>query len=83
MLSLSKMAKKAQATLWSTWKNVVRHAIVQLGGKASLSDLYEVIAGMASDRIGQNKHWKEKVRQTLQRADCFEPVERGVWSLTA
>lgn len=83
LLSLSKMAKKAQATLWSTWKNVVRHAIVQLGGKASLSDLYEVIAGMASDRIGQNKHWKEKVRQTLQRADCFEPVERGVWSLTA
>lgn len=83
LVSLSSMAKKAHNTLWSTWKNVVRHAIVQLGGKASLSDLYDLIAGMASDRISQNGHWKAKVRQTLQRADCFEPVERGVWSLAA
>lgn len=83
LVTLSSMAKKAHNTLWSTWKNVVRHAMVQLGGKAQLNDLYAAISGMATDRIAQNQHWKAKVRQTLQKADCFEPIERGVWSLAA
>lgn len=83
LVTLKKMATKAHNTLWSSWKTVVQHAMVQLGGKAKLTDLYEVIAGVAEDRIAQNENWQAKVRQTLQRAECFKAVERGTWTLAA
>lgn len=83
LMTLGKMARKAHDQLWSTWKTVVRHAMVQLGGKADLKALYEAIEGFADSRIKGNQHWQAKVRQTLQRAECFKSAERGVWELAA
>lgn len=83
LVTLGKMARKAHDQLWSTWKTVVRHAMIQLGGQADLKTLYEAIEGFADSRIAGNQNWQAKVRQTLQRAGCFQPVERGIWKLAS
>lgn len=82
LVTLNGMAKKAYSRLWSTWKAVIKHSLIQLGGTASLKDLYAHIANVASDRIVENQNWQAKVRQTLQRGECFAPVERGVWKIS-
>ena len=67
LVTLGKMAQKAQQRLFASWKAVVRHAMVQLGGKADLQSLYRAIQGCASDRVEKNANWQAKVRQTLQK----------------
>ena len=66
-----------------TWKNLVRLALMNTGGKADLPTLYRVIARMteAEANLEKNQNWTAKVRQVLQRH--FTPVERGVWALAA
>jgi len=81
LVSLGEMARKAYRRLWSTWKAVVRHALIQLGGQASLKDIYALVENVAADRVRENQHWQAKIRQTLQRADCFSSPQRGVWQL--
>jgi len=81
LITLKKLANQAQARLTSTWKSIVRQAMVSLGGEAQLKDLYEKISGVAGDRIEANVNWQAKVRQVLQRAGCFFQVERGRWAL--
>ena len=61
-----------------TWKAVIEYALAQLGGRASLIEIYNFVEERAGDRI-QSVHWKEKVRQTIRVvATC---VERGVYAL--
>lgn len=62
-----------------TWRDLVQGAVEWLGGKATLSEIYEVIDG--SKRTATNSNWKAKIRQTLQLTDNFINVDRGVWSL--
>lgn len=64
-----------------TWRSLVRLALMNLGGRAALSDLYALIGGMpqAGGLLGRNRNWTAKVRQVLQK--YFLPVERGIWSL--
>lgn len=62
-----------------TWRDLVQGAIEWLGGKAKLHDLYNIIEG--SKKTMQNKHWREKIRQTLQLHENFKPVHRGVWKI--
>ena len=62
-----------------TWRDLVQAALGALGGEASLGQLYDALAGTA--RAAQNPHWREKIRQTLQLCDEFEPVSRGRWRL--
>lgn len=62
-----------------TWRDLVQGAIEWLGGQARLQEIYNVIEG--SKKAERNQHWKEKIRQTLQRHDNFIPIERGVWEL--
>jgi hypothetical protein len=81
LLTLKNLANQAQARLRSTWKSIVRQAMVSLGGEAQLKDLYEKIAGVAGDRIEANANWQAKVRQVLQKAGCFSQIERGRWAL--
>jgi hypothetical protein len=81
LVTLGDMARKAYNRLWSTWKAVVRHALIQLGGKAELKEIYAFVQNVAADRIQENQHWQAKIRQTLQRGECFSPAERGVWQL--
>jgi len=62
-----------------TWRDLIQGALEWLGGKATLQEIYEIIEG--SKKANKNKHWKEKIRQTLQIHENFEAVDRGVWQL--
>lgn len=64
----------------ATWKSVVYQTIKNLGGKASLQQIYDAVEGHR--KTLRNEHWKEKIRQTCQLwPDLFRSCERGVWQL--
>lgn len=79
--TLKTLATQAHQRLRSTWKAIVRQAMVSLGGEASLQDLYAHVEGVAGERITENQNWQAKVRQTLQKAGCFQRVDHGRWAL--
>ena len=82
--TLAQLAGAAQRRLAGTWRAVVWSALVTVGGKARLSDLYALIADNAPDKLKANTNWQAKVRQTLQlHGSTFQSVERGVWRLAA
>lgn len=64
-----------------TWRDLVQAALGDLGGEASLARLYDSLS--ETDHAARNPHWREKIRQTLQLCDEFEPVPgpRGHWRL--
>jgi len=64
----------------ATWKDVVAAVIAECGGQAELNGIYAKVEGYK--RTQGNEHWREKVRQTLQRyTDLFLSPQRGVWRL--
>lgn len=81
LVDLSAMAHKQAKRLHGIWKVIVAHAMMALGGKASLNDLYQKIAEDAPDKLKSNENWQAKVRQILQISPSFNSVERGVWAL--
>ncbi len=72
-------AKDLKQSINSTWKNIIRIALLNLGGQSPLEHIYKEIEKIASQRIQINKNYKAKVRQQLQYH--FSNVERGVWGL--
>lgn len=64
-----------------TWRTIIRMALIKLGGRAKLDDIYRMVEKDADDRIALNQNWMAKIRQTLQQH--FESVERGVWAVPA
>ena len=61
-----------------TWKIIVGEAFQNLSEKATLEDIYEAVVSISPQRVKNNRHYKAKVRQTLQR--YHTRVERGVYS---
>lgn len=78
---ISRMAAQAAKRVQSAWRAIVRSAMIAIGGKAKLGELYEHIARNAPDRLRTNPHWQAKVRQVLQLYPDFTSNERGVWML--
>ena len=79
---LGNIAKEQQAKLTGTWKNLVRLVVQNLGGKASLDEIYSNVARHAPDKLTNNPNWQAKIRQTLNtNVKMFTPIDRGVWSL--
>jgi len=65
-----------------TWRNIVSSVLEEMGGKASLDELYEAIDG--HKRTEANREWRAKIRQTLQiHPNDFRKMDRGVWALAA
>lgn len=83
LMTLRNLAGQAQQRLRSTWRSIVRQAMVSLGGEATLDRLYQKVAGVAGERTEANANWQAKVRQVLQTSPCFAQVERGRWALAA
>ncbi len=81
LIDLSAMANHQAKRLQGVWKTIVAHAMISLGGKASLNDLYQKISEDAPDKLKNNENWQAKVRQILQITPKFNSVERGVWAL--
>jgi hypothetical protein len=79
---LSTLVKEQGARVSGTWKNIVRLVLQGLGGRATLDKLYAAIAAAAPERLAENHHWREKVRQTLQlHTDLFRNEARGLWAV--
>lgn len=82
LVLLGQIAREQQARLTGTWKTVVRSVLMSLGGKSPLAKVYELIAAQAPEKLSNNQHWREKVRQTLNsNPRLFASDERGVWAL--
>ena len=82
IILLGQLARQQYARLVGTWKNIVKTVLVQMGGKAELATMYETIAKAAPQKLAENKHWKEKIRQTLnQNPQMFTQIQRGVWAI--
>ncbi|GHE35045.1 hypothetical protein GCM10017764_17820 [Sphingobacterium griseoflavum] len=64
-----------------SWRNVVSICLIRLNGEASLRDIYSMAELVADDKVKKNQHFKEKIRQTLQRH--FERVNVGQYKLMA
>lgn len=63
----------------TAWRDVVRAAMKNCGGHATLSEIYAEMEGYK--KCEGYPHWKNKIRQTLQISNCFSSSERGVWQL--
>jgi hypothetical protein len=75
------IASKHQQIVATTWRNAIRIAMMELGNKASLQEIYSEVEKAASNLITKNSHYKAKIRQTLQKH--YVNVERGVWAVAA
>ncbi len=65
------------------WVNIGT-TLKNIHGNASLNDIYNQLEG--HEKTKSNEHWKEKVRQTLQRlakSGVCKNTSRGYWSLAA
>lgn len=69
-----------QDSLSVTWKDVVA-AVLKEEGNISLQELYTCVEGFK--KCKGNPFWKEKIRQTLYRYNCFSKKESGCWALCA
>lgn len=59
-----------------SWREAVLQWVKAHDGPVRVSDLYEALAD--HPKVRGKKHWREKIRQTLQRGP-FEKVGRGEW----
>ena len=64
------------------WVDIVYAAMQAVGGKASLSDIYNEVAAYKRAKE-YTSDVKAKIRQTLQRYNLFTSDTRGVWQLQA
>lgn len=63
-------SKKDDATL--TWYHLIRLTMEKLGGKAKMSDLYEILA--SHPKAQANYHYKERIRATIyEHKEHFVP----------
>lgn len=82
LVLLNKLAHQQYERLSSTWKNIVKNVLVQLGGQGDLKNIYESVQAASPQKLAQNPNWQAKVRQVLnQNKDSFVPVDRGVWRI--
>jgi hypothetical protein len=67
------------AALQPTWREAVDNCLRSQPGPVRLDELYRALAD--HPKAQTNPHWREKVRQTLQRGAGVQ-VERGKWEAT-
>lgn len=83
--SLSVMARQSQRRMTGTWKSVIWQVLINLGGRATLQDLYKAVEESAppEKRASNSEHLRPKVRQTLySHPDTFRGSD-DVWEIAA
>lgn len=79
----------------SNWINMIYHALIELGGEASLKDLYQKVQELIDTKYPEkanNKAMEATIRSILQRycsdsnvysnrMDLFRQIDRGRWAL--
>ena len=64
----------------ATWRDVVAAVLEECTEAVTLTYIYEQIE--PHKKAQNNKHWREKIRQTLQiNPNHFYPTDRGMWVL--
>lgn len=81
--TLCEMATQGQRQVRSAWFGVVRNAMIGLGGKAHLDDIYQQVEPVAKTQHPNNRNVEAKVRQVLQTYKDFASCGDGVWALAA
>lgn len=71
--------REIKSTVSRTWRTMIRIALMRLGGKAKLDDIYREVEKVAEARLSTNPTWRATVRRTLQQH--YEAVQRGVWAI--
>lgn len=71
--------RASQANIKRTWKTLVKMALMKLGGKASLTDIYNTVDVMG--KAETNNNITAKIRQVLQTYSDFKRIESGVWAI--
>lgn len=74
------MREALRAGPGSPWGNAVAAALRALGGEAALGEIYEAVW---PKRPTANPHWREKIRQTLNRSGMFRKIGEGTYALAA
>lgn len=74
------LALTQKKRLTDTWYAIVKFALVELKGEATLDQIYEQVFLTAPDKVSKAIHWKAKVRQILQ-SKGFHSCQRGIWSI--
>ncbi|WP_066412828.1 DNA methylase N-4/N-6 [Sutcliffiella cohnii] len=77
--AVKKVFKDLRASKIPTWRDLVQSAVEDLGGIATLNQLYSVLEN--SEKAKNNPNWQAKIRQTLQIHREFRSIQRGVWGL--
>jgi hypothetical protein len=62
-----------------SWRDAVAAWLSRRGGPVALDDLYRAFVG--HPKAHANRHWRAKLRQTLQRGEgtAFRRAGRGRW----
>lgn len=68
-------------SLQTTWKDVIASILEDSGSNLPLSEIYRAVEGHR--KCSSNQHWKEKVRQTLNRYENFRQATDGTWQLAS
>jgi hypothetical protein len=55
-----------------TWKDVVRDALLELGGRGHLSEIYKIVKG--HPKTSTNPTWKDTIRRVIRQYKIFKPV---------
>lgn len=56
----------------TTWKDVVRDALVKLGGQGHLKDINRLVKGHPKTRT--NPTWEDTIRLVVRQYTIFQPV---------
>lgn len=65
----------------STWRVLIKAALIRLQDPSSVAKVVETVASMAPDKVRGNVNYRAKVRQVLRRH--FDRLERGVYAKPA
>jgi hypothetical protein len=68
------------SALSTTWREALDGFFARHDGPVALADLYRAFAEHPKSR--KNQHWRDKLRQVLQRGQ-FERVDKGLWQRRA
>lgn len=66
------------AGLDSSWRLIIKSALVRLHNPASVDEVVKVVESMAPDKVSANTNYRAKIRQVLRRH--FERLERGIYA---
>ena len=62
-----------------TWKDVVRNALLELGGQGHLSEINKIVEGHPKTKT--NPTWRDTIRRVVRQYKIFEPLGKGVYKL--